>query len=93
MKSKVSVMNKMVQYFMEEENPKKLEELYVILGKNISKHEKEANTEAIKQYKQQHELYNSLNPRYFESGIIPRKALIKLDSFNLRSNQGLIRYY
>ena len=89
MKSKVSVMNKMDQYFMEEENPKKLEELYVILGKNISKHEEEANTEAIKQY----ELYNSLNPNYFESGITPKKALIKLDSFNLRSNQGLIRYY
>ena len=93
MERNVSVMKKMDQSFMEEDTLKELEALHVILIKSISKHEEEANVEGIKQYKQQYELYNCLNPRYFENGITPKDAQIKLDSLNLRSNQGLIRNY
>ena len=90
MKRNVSVMKRMDQYFMEEDTIKELEELHVILVKSISKHKEETNIEAIKQ---QYELYDCLNPRYFETGITPKDALNKLDLLNLRSNQGLIRYY
>ncbi len=93
MKRNVSVLKKMDQYFMEEDTIKELEELHVILVKSISKHKEDPNIEAIKQHKQQYELYDCLNPRYFETEITPKNALNKLDLLNLRSNQGLIRYY
>ncbi|MHA1985734.1 MAG: hypothetical protein ACW98D_03750 [Promethearchaeota archaeon] len=88
-------MKKLDQYFMEEDTYKELEKLHVTLYQNISKHEEEANIEAMKQYKQQCEFFSCLNPRYLENEITPtpKEASIKLDSLNLRSNQGLIRNY
>lgn len=79
----------MDQLLIEEDSPIELEELHVILIKSISKHKQEDYKKAKKQY----EFYNCLNPRYFENAITPKNAQIKLDSKNLRSNQGLIRIF
>ncbi len=89
MKKNMSVMKNMDQLLIEEDTPIELEELHVILIKSISKHKEED----YKIDKKQYELYNRLNPRYFENAITPKEALIKLDSKNLRSNQGLIRIF
>jgi len=89
MNKSVSVMKKMNQFLIEESTPIKLEKLHLILLKKISEIEERANNEAQEQY----ELYKWLNPRYFEHGITPKDGYLKLDSMNLRSNQGLIRPY
>ena len=83
-------MKKMVQLFNEENTSIELEKLHVILIKNILKHKEKANIE-VKNL--QFELYECLNPRYFENGITPKKAWINLDSLGPRSNQSLIRIF
>jgi hypothetical protein len=90
MKSRVSVI-KMDQFLIKEENSFELEDLHVILIKNVEKDKERAKIEAEKQY----ELYKYLNPRYLEHGITPKEALIKLDAKNPRFNfnQGLIRTF
>ena len=80
------VMKKMVQLFSEENTSIELEKLHVVLLKNILKHKEKANIEPKKRY----DLYECLNPRYFENGITPKKAWINLDSLGPRSNQSLI---
>ena len=89
MKNSLSVMKKMDQFFNDEDTLREFEELYVILSKSSSINKEKADVEV----KIQHELYNWLNPRYFEKGITPRDALIKLDATYPRSNQDLIRPY
>jgi len=93
MKKNVSVLKNMDQFFIEENNPRELEELYVILIKSVSKHKESANIEAKNWAIKWYELYNCLNPRYFEDGITPKEAQINLDALNPRSNQGLIRIF
>ena len=80
---------KMDQLLIEEDTLIELEELHVILIKDLSEGKETANIEA----KKLHELYGCLNPRYFENGITPKEALIKLDSLNTRSNQSFIRIF
>lgn len=89
MKNSLSVMKKMDQFFNDEDTLREFEELYVILSKSSSINKEKADVEV----KIQHELYNWLNPRYFEKGITPRDTLIKLDATYPRSNQDLIRPY
>jgi len=79
----------MDQLLIEEDTLIELEESPVILIKNLSKGKETANIEAKKRY----EFYECLNPRYFENGITPKEAQIKLDSLNPRSNQSLIRIF
>jgi hypothetical protein len=82
-------MKEMDQLFSEEDTSIELEKLHVILIKSILKPKEKADIEAKKQY----ELYECLNPRYFENGITPKKALINLDSLSPRSHQSLIRIF
>jgi len=94
MKKNVSVLKKnMDQFFIEEDNPRELEELYVILIKSVSKHKESAKTEAKNWANKWHELYNNLNPRYFENGVTPKEAQINLDALNPRSNQSFFRIF
>jgi len=89
MKKNVIMMKRLEQYLVKEDSPIELEQLHLILIKNIKKNKEKAKRIAEKQ----DELYECLNPRYFEHGIRPREALIKLDALFLRNNQSLIRNY
>ena len=82
-------MKKMNHLLFEESTPIKLEELHLVLIKNFLEIKDRVDKEAQEQY----ELYNNLNPRYFEEGIRLKDAQLRLEAMFPRSNQGLIRPY
>lgn len=89
MNKSMSMMKKMGSLLIEESIPIKLEELHLVLIKKNIEIKDRVNMEAQEQY----ELYNSLNPRYFEVEIRPKDSQLKLDAMFPRSNQSLIRPY